>query len=379
MTASDRGIPGQLDELANLALDVLPRLIDPTSALFSHKTQLRSGRYVNQGASPFYTAICLIGLASHGSERSAALIGDLAPAFDALGHACDDAAPPINLHAAALWAFSLAEDPRALSMIDRLEASLEPARLGAMELGLLLSGLSAAAEGRPGLRDRAVRIARSCATELLGRFSPSASLFSGISRVGSGRDAVHARVTSFAAQIYPIHGLAEYARVVSDRLPSEARAAADHIVAAQGPLGQWWWLYSLQSGDVLEGYPVYLVHQDAMAFLALAALQNMGEGSYEQSLRLGLGWGEGENELRRGLIEREPAFFARAIQRKGTDPDGFFGLSKADHVRLVLASLIGRGRGTSARSRDLEILSEDRPYHLGWVLYAAGLVRGWQP
>jgi hypothetical protein len=79
------------------------------------------------------------------------------------------------------------------------------------------------------------------------------------------------------------------------------------------------------------------------------------------------------------LIESEPPFFARALQRKGTDPDGFFGLSRADHWRVVLASLVGRGRATSALPRDLEILDEDRPYHLGWLLHATALVRDWQP
>jgi hypothetical protein len=378
MTAGDRPLFGQLEELAGLALDILPRLTNPTSGLFSHKTHLDSGRYVNQGANPFYTAICLIGLVSHGSDRAAALTADLASSFDAVGRACEDPASPINLLACALWSFSLAQDSRADSVLARLDASLDPPRQTAMELGLVMSGLSAAAEGCPRLRDAAVRLAGGCAPELLGRFSAPASLFSGIARADRGLDALHARVTTFASQVYPIHGLAEYARVVSDRLAPEARAAADRIVDVQGSLGQWWWIYSVRSGEVLEGYPVYVVHQDAMAFLALAALQNIGEGSYESALHAGLEWAMCQNELGRGLIQSEPPFFARALQRKGTDPDGFFGLSRADHWRVVLASLVGRGRGTSALPRDLEILDEDRPYHLGWLLHATALVRDWQ-
>ncbi len=379
MTAGERPLVDQLEELAGLALDILPRLTNPTSGLFCHKTHLESGRYVNQGANPFYTAICLIGLVSHGSDRAVALTADLARSFDAVGRACEDPASPINLLAGALWSFSLAQDSRADSVLARLEASLDPPRQTAMELGLVMSGLSAAAEGCPRLRDASVRLAGSCAPELLGRFSAPASLFSGIARADRGLDARHARVTTFASQVYPIHGLAEYARVMSDRLAPEARAAADRIVDAQGSVGQWWWIYSVRSGEVLEGYPVYLVHQDAMAFLALAALQNIGEGPYEQALHAGLEWAMGQNEIGRGLIQNEPPFFARALQRKGTDPDGFFGLSRADHWRVILASLLGRGRGTSALPRDLEILDEDRPYHLGWLLHAAALVRDWQP
>ena len=379
MTASGGPLPGRLRELASLALEILPGLTNPTSGLFSHKTHLTSGRYVNQGANPFYTAVCLIGLVSDDSDRAAALTADLALSFDALERACEDAGAPINLLAATLWAFSLVQDPRADAILARLEASLHPARRTAMELGLVMSGLSAAAEGQPRLRDRAVQLAGSCAPELLGRFSAPAALFSGSARATRTLDAVHGRLTTFASQVYPIHGLAEYARVVTGHLAPEARAAADRIVGAQGPLGQWWWIYSLPSGEVLEGYPVYVVHQDAMAFLALAALQNLGEGSYEPALRRGLDWATGPNELGQALIQREPPFFARAIQRKGTDPDGFFGLSRIDHWRVVLTSLVGGGRGTSAQSRDLEILDEDRSYHLGWVLYAAALVREWQP
>ena len=88
MTAGDRTLCGRLEELASLALDILPRLRDPTSGLFSHKTHLDSGGYVNEGANPFYTAICLIGLVSDGSGRAAALTADLAHSFDALGRAC---------------------------------------------------------------------------------------------------------------------------------------------------------------------------------------------------------------------------------------------------------------------------------------------------
>jgi hypothetical protein len=379
MTAGDMTLCGRLEGLASLALDILPRLRDPRSDLFSQKTHLDAGRYVNEGANPFYTAICLIGLVNHGSDRAAALTADLARSFDALGRACEDPTSPINLLAGTLWSFSLAEDSRAGAVLARLEASVEPARQTAMELGLVMSSLSAAAERCPQLRDPAVRLAEYCAPELIGRFSRPASLFSGIARADRGLDAVNARVTTFASQVYPIHGLAEYSRVMCHRLAPEARAAADRIVDVQGPLGQWWWIYSVHSEQVIDGYPVYVVHQDSMAFLALAALQNIGEGSYEPALRAGLEWTMGPNELRQPLIQRDPPFFARAIQRKGTDPDGFFGLSRADHWRVVLASLVGGGRGTSAQPRNLEILAEDRPYHLGWLLYATALVRDWPP
>jgi hypothetical protein len=377
MTAGDGSLPDQLEELANLALEVLPKLRHSPSGLFSHTTHLSAGRYVNHGTSPFYTAVCLIGLLTYDHGRSTSASAGLAPALDAVNRACEDDASSANLLSAALWVFSLAQTRSAHPVLARLEASVDPPRRTAMELGLALSGLTAVAERCPPVRDRAARLAGTCARELIGRFSTSASLFSGIARARRSSDAVHGRVTTFASQIYPIHGLAEYARVISHRLAPEARAAADRVVSAQGPCGQWWWIYSVQSGKVLEGYPVYLVHQDAMAFLALAALQNLGEGSYTQALQAGLGWAMGRNEVGQDLIQRDPPFFARAIQRKRTDPDGFFGLSRTDHWRVVVASMLGRGRGTVARPNSLEILAEDRSYHLGWLLHAATLVHRW--
>ena len=69
-----------------------------------------------------------------------------------------------------------------------------------------------------------------------------------------------------------------------------ARQCAQHICALQGKSGQWWWHYDYRTGEILEGYPVYSVHQDAMAPMALLALEEAGGGDYWAPIAKGLQW-----------------------------------------------------------------------------------------
>ena len=82
---------------------------------------------------------------------------------------------------------------------------------------------------------------------------------------------------SFAAQVYPIQALARLHRSADDQ---EALAVANSVAAAictaQGEAGQWWWHYDGRTGGVVEGYPVYSVHQHAMGPMALLDLAEAG-------------------------------------------------------------------------------------------------------
>jgi hypothetical protein len=185
-------------------------------------------------------------------------------------------------------------------------------------------------------------------------------------------------MTSFASQVYPIHGLAEYARVTETSPPQEILSAADRLVELQGPLGQWWWIYCPRTGRVVEGYPVYAVHQHAMAFMALAPLVNLGLRHYQEELGRGLQWLFGSNELGTPLVDFDAAFVSRCIQRRGGDAEGSLGMSHAQWWRAVLSSWRLRPRGRTEPDQDeLEILDEYRPYELGWLLYARSLAAGW--
>lgn len=227
-------------------------------------------------------------------------------------------------------------------------------------------------------------MASDAAAELLDRFAYRAGFFHGDSGFFRAKGALHwnlkgmlhHNLTSFATQVYAIHGLAEHARVMTGNVSDTACRAAERLVEKQGALGQWWWLYSSRTGNVLEGYPVYSVHQDGMAFMALASLQDFGVRPYESELGLGLEWLFGKNELGQSLIDAKRKSIARCVQRIGSDPDGFGGISRTNQARTLLGSF---GLGNPARSTyevsELEVLAECRSYHYGWLLYANSLMR----
>jgi hypothetical protein len=142
-----------------------------------------------------------------------------------------------------------------------------------------------------------------------------------------------------------------------------ADAVADRICAAQGEAGQWWWHYDARNGGVVEGYPVYSVHQHAMAPMSLLDLADAGGTPFVQAICRGLRWLASPPETDEDLIADEPPITWRKVARK--DP------------RKAVRGL----RAVSTRVRPewrLQMLDrvvppgivdhECRPYELGWLL-----------
>jgi hypothetical protein len=362
------------ESLCRTALEALPPMFDSHARLFSHKALLSdNGDYRNHGTNPFYSAIALIGLLDQRIAPADARI-PVGDALDGLHAAIDSATSPALL-GTTVWACCLAGDRRGESLTTSLGAALESPNWSSMELALGLCGLVEAFKAYPALRDRCSRWARSAAEALLRRFSGSAQLFTG-SRPGSPRNLTQPWLTSFATQAYPLHALAAYAREVSGVAPPALSQVARRLVEVQGPLGQWWWFYSSRSSAVLEGYPVYSVHQDAMAFMALMPLGDHSIPVPVEALRRGLEWELGANELRAELVRDDPPFLDRCIQRVGSNADGFGGISALNRLRLAMRAVapVGRGKAAEAASEELEVLRESRPYHPGWLLYSGRLV-----
>ena len=68
-----------------------------------------------------------------------------------------------------------------------------------------------------------------------------------------------------------------------------ARLTTDTVICElQGPDGQWWWHYDTRTGKVVEGYPVYSVHQDSMAPMALLDLEDAGGPQHSEAITRGL-------------------------------------------------------------------------------------------
>jgi hypothetical protein len=308
---------------------------------------------------------------SGGGQPTAAQINR---ALDALDRVVADRPSPALL-GAATWAFAVAGDARTETMLESVERQFVPRQSSSMELGLLLAGLAAAFDSAVRRRPAIGRLAAAAAEELLRRFSDTAQLFGESSWGLRPNRLMGWRMTSFASQVYPMHGLAEYAYVTHAGVPPQVLRAADRLVEMQGPLGQWWWLYSPLSGGVVEPYPVYSVHQDAMAFMALGPLKKAGLGSFDGQLGTGLEWLFGANDLDTPLVDLENDLIFRCIQRHGADAEGRWGMSRSQRLRVVLRSWSRHPHNGLPAPGDLEILQEVRPYHLGWVLYARALLR----
>jgi hypothetical protein len=364
------------EPLVDVALKALPQMLDEQSGLFSHKAVVDGGRLVNRGGSnPLYSAMSMVGILTQ-PKASPDEVVPVGRALDALHTASRLRSQP-GILGNILWASALAGDERGRRLVAELAETVRPKRLDGVSLAHALNGVVAAAERWPEEADRARGAAERWVPELLAHFSPRAELFGPSPRIPTGfRTARSRRITSFAAQVYPLHALAAYHRWTGTTPAPQMKRVADRIVEAQGPLGQWWWIYSPVSRTVIEGYPVYSVHQDGMAFMGLEPLERLGIGSYREPLALGLDWLLRGGELSAELWRTDPPIVYRCIQRKGSDADGTFGISRAN-FRRVLARSLRPGSlpdQTVAPPETLEVLHESRSYHLGWLLYAYSLV-----
>jgi hypothetical protein len=203
------------------------------------------------------------------------------------------------------------------------------------------------------------------ADRLIGSYGRGAGMFP--HRLG-GRDiGFRDHVCCFADLVYPVRALARYAEVAGD---GEARdvalSCARNICARQGPDGQWWWHYDRRTGDVIERYPVYAVHQDAMAPMALLAVESAAGVDLRPSIDRGLAWlaqapelgggslvDEAADLIWRKVARREPAKLARYLQAAASRLNPALRIPGLD--RLFPPGVIDY---------------EDRPYHLGWLLHA---------
>jgi hypothetical protein len=171
--------------------------------------------------------------------------------------------------------------------------------------------------------------------------------------------ALRGRLGSFADQVYPIYALSKFGRAFGNgEALQSAKECAQTICQLQGPLGQWWWHYDSQTGRVVGKYPVFSVHQDAMAPLALLALAESTEQDYTPCIFKGLSWIYGKNELNRDLCETSKNIVWRSIY-----------LPKPKSYVMKAGRLLGFGPESSTPA-GLRVDFEDRPYHFGWVLYA---------
>jgi len=184
--------------------------------------------------------------------------------------------------------------------------------------------------------------------------------------IGGTTSWYRAHVGSFADQVYPVQALARLHGSADD---PEALAAAGAVAAAicraQGDAGQWWWHYDSRTGGVVEGYPVYSVHQHAMAPMALLDLADAGGQVYLEAVGRGLRWLARPTETSEDLVRDEPPVTWRKVAR--SDPKKVVRGLRAASTRLR------PGMGLPVLDwmfRPGAVDHECRPYELGWLLLA---------
>ena len=181
-----------------------------------------------------------------------------------------------------------------------------------------------------------------------------------------GRFEVGRTVSCFADQIYPIIAMSSYGAAFNDDWSIRCAASVEESICKfQGPLGQWMWHYDVDSGKICEEYPIFSVHQDAMAPMAILAADKVSGADHTKNIELGMRWLWGQNELKENLIVPEKGIIWRDIERRELPKFSRFARSaccvlQADKLHRLLGKPIW----------GFKVNPECRPYHLGWILYA---------
>jgi hypothetical protein len=359
----DRAVYGLPDLRAlNLtAIDALHLMFDPSKNLFCYRLKLESSMLVQEGLSPRYTMMTCLGLARSKSTG-------IAHRFDTdkiLGELISDLSWIDDLGDLGLLLWLCAEQaPERLtdlcSRVDFKAASqrFRQAREGhTMQMAWFLTGLTEAAATLPEIGEEFEAVATRTYRTLTNNQGRN-GVFGHISR--SGRTVLRSHIGSFADQVYPIIALTRYGRFfkISSAL-ERAVECAETICRYQGSLGQWWWHYSARSGKVIEKYPVYSVHQDGMAPMALFEVGEATGRDFTPAIYKGLAWITTRNERGADMRDSSTPVIWRSLYHKSN------GRRQIERLRGLLGLTIREQRGDA-----LQVRVECRPYHLGWLLYA---------
>ena len=348
--------------LRELALGALPRMYRPDRGLFAFRLRRDGGRDVLEGASRRYTAIVLLGLAGEEADAAREILHRRRPE-DVCGRLVEEVAASRELGEVALclWAARAWDHPGADAVLQHLRAMQpETAAHPTVELAWALTALVVGGREVDG---------RALADALARRLLASCHRASGVFAhwpSGAQPSWTRAHVSCFADLVYPVQALSHYHRRTGDAEAAfAAQQCANHMCATQGPAGQWWWHHDVRTGRVVERFPVYAVHQDAMAPLALFALREAFGTDRSEAIDRGIRWLFDPPEIAGSLIDAEAGVIWRKVGRHepGKLARGVQAAASRVHPSL-------RVPGTDLVLPPGRIDFETRPYHLGWILYA---------
>lgn len=366
----DNDMKDKIDYLIKLSLTGLENMYCEQEKLFCHKIT-EDG--IPTGMSERYTAMSLIGL--YAAKKNGYTVKfPLQQIEDALFNRLDRM--DYGELGLVLWAECMGSKKNIDNIIRAIESNIRKCSdlYSTMLLSWVLVGLSVAYSIKHSMfiMERAKEIYK----KLLSFYNEKTKLFYGGTKVKKKDIFVMLqknKIASFAHQIYPIHSLSVYYEIFNeDKALSIAIECANNICSMQGRYGQWWWMYNVDKGSIAERYPVYSVHQDGMAPMALLKLQQVSGENFEKYVLKGINWVYVGNELGVSMIDDKRHIIWRAIQRKEHGKLRSFGMRLAGHLNTT-CSAIFNGRNLQRffdQITKYEVLYEYRPYHLGWLLYA---------
>lgn len=364
-------VPGKVEKLTSMSLRALPAMFRSSSAEYV-QTVRRDPAAANglkqEGENLRYAAIVALGAAQLDEADQRPLFGGRS-AFEYTDTVAARGVDAADLGGAALAGWAAAEIRREApaSLFERLvrtvkQATPEPTVDYSWTLTALLAAQPFSAFDTT---------AEQAAERLMAAQGANGIFPHRLPRETLGRHRAH--VGCYADQVYPIQALARYYAVTGEKRALEAanRCAAG-IVGLQGSAGQWWWHYDVRNGQVVEGFPVYSVHQHAMGPMALFDLREAGGDDHLEAIALGLSWLDTHPETTDPLLDEATGAIWRKVGRR--EP------RKAARSLRSVSTAVRPGLRLGVLDRLLPpgpIDYECRPYELGWLLYAwhaAGVV-----
>ena len=145
----------------------------------------------------------------------------------------------------------------------------------------------------------------------------------------------------------------------------------DALGSVQASKGEWPWFYLSPSGQVMDMYQVYSVHQDGMAPAYLHHAIKHGHPTAQEQITKGFHWILGENEMKQSMLRPKYGVIVRAQMRR--EPGERF-------LRAFRATYhwMKDKEGDFIGAQKLKLNNECRSYHLGWVLWSFGGRDGFQ-